>query len=107
MKLQPRSAAAWWALGEAQRHAGKLVEAEQNLKEALRLRDGTIGRLSLAISLMERGKWAEAEQVHLKGLELEPESPDRWEYYGSFLEDAGRMREAAEAFKKARRLMGN
>ena len=106
-KLNPQSAVAWWALGEAQRHAGRLVEAERNLKEALRLRDGTIGRLSLAISLMERGKWAEAEQVHLKGLELEPESADRWQYYASFLEDAGRIREAAEAQKKARRLAGN
>jgi predicted Zn-dependent protease len=106
-ELQPRSAVAWWALGEAQRHAGRLVEAERNLKEALRLKDGTIGRLSLAIALMERGKWAEAELVHLKGLELEPESADRWQYYASFLEDAGRMLEAAEAHKKVRRLAGN
>lgn len=106
-KLRPRSAAGWWALGEVQRHTDRLAEAERNLKRALTLKDGALRRLSLTIVLIERGKCAEAEQVHLEGLELDPDSADRWRYYAGFLEDAGRTREAAEAEKKARRLAGN
>jgi cytochrome c-type biogenesis protein CcmH/NrfG len=56
---------------------------------------------------MELRRFAEAEQAHLKGLELKPESPERWLNYGSFLEDVGRMREATEAYKKARQLTGH
>ena len=77
-RLQPGLAAAWWALGEVQRVAGRYADAERNLKRALELRDGALRRLSLAITLMKQGRFAEAEQVHLKGLELKPESGERW-----------------------------
>ncbi len=106
-RLQPGWAVAWWALGEVQRWAGHFADAERNLKRALELRDGALRRLSLAITLMKQGRFAEAEQIHLKGLELKPESAERWQNYGSFLEDVGRKREAAEAYKKARWLNGN
>jgi Flp pilus assembly protein TadD len=61
----------------------------------------------LALVLMERGKFAEAEQVHLKGLELKPESPERWEGYACFLEDAGRRADAEAAYKKSRLFTGS
>jgi tetratricopeptide (TPR) repeat protein len=106
-RLQPWWAAAWWALGEVQREAGHFAEAARNLKRALELKDGAQRRHSLAIALREQGRFVEAEQVHLKGLELNPESGERWLNYGSFLEDVGRIREAAEVYKKARQLIGH
>jgi Tfp pilus assembly protein PilF len=107
VKLGPTRAASWWALGAAQHEGGKLHEAEQSLKEALLLRDSSICRQILALVLMTRGKIAEAEQIHLKGLELKPESPERWEVYGCFLEDVGRRADADAAYKKARLLTGS
>ncbi|HKR59330.1 MAG TPA: tetratricopeptide repeat protein [Pyrinomonadaceae bacterium] len=99
--LNPKSAAAWWALGAAQMEAGVLEEAERNVKESLLMRDSTIFRQTLAFILMKRKKLAEAEQVHLSGLDLKPDSPERWESYAIFLEDMGRHTEAQIAFKNA------
>jgi len=107
VRLAPTKAASWWALGVAQHEGGKLHEAERNLKEALCLRDSSIFRQVLALVLMERGKFAEAEQVHLRGLELKPESPERWEVYAIFLEDVGRRAEADAAYKKVRLFTGS
>jgi len=56
---------------------------------------------------MQRGKLAEAEQVHLRGIELKPESADRWESYACFLDDVRRQSEAEVAHKKARLYRGN
>lgn len=105
-QLTPTRAVALWALGLAQREKGSLDEAERNLKLALRLKDSSNSRSASAIALMLRGKVAEAEQIHLAGLELKPESPARWKSYACFLDDAGRKQEADVAFKKARYFEG-
>lgn len=105
--LNPGRAASWWALGVVQREAGLLEEAEWNVKEALRLRDSSNFRQTLALILMRRGKSGEAEQVHLKGIKLKPESPERWTAYACFLDDCRRQNEAEVAYKKARLLLGN
>jgi Flp pilus assembly protein TadD len=105
-QLTPASAAAWWALGTAQREHGLLDEAERNLKHALTLKDSSNSRSALALVLMERGRPAEAEQIHLRGLELKPESPERWKSYACFLDDVGRLQEAEVAYKKARYFKG-
>jgi len=106
-RLDPIRGASWWALGIAQMEDGILDEAEINVKEALRLRDSTHFRSTLALILMQRGKVAEAEQVHLTGLELKPDSPERWRAYACFLDDLGRQPEAEAAYKKARLFTGN
>jgi len=105
--LDRKMAASWWALASAQREAGALDEAERNVKEALLIRDSSIFRQTLALILMQRGKVAEAEQIHLRGLELKPESPERWETYACFLDDLGRQSDAEAAYKKARSYRGN
>lgn len=106
-QLTPTSAPAWWALGTAQHEHGLLDEAERNLKHALTLKDSSDSRMVLAVVLMERGKLAEAEQIHLTGLELKPESPERWRSYACFLDDVGRLAEAEVAYKKARYFGGS
>ena len=105
--LEPGKASSWWALSVAQMEDGLLEEAERNVKEALRLRDTSNFRGTLALILMQRGKLGEAEQVHLKGIELKPESAERWESYACFLDDCGRQSEAEVAYKKARALRSN
>ena len=95
------------ALGAAQMEDGLLDEAESNVKEALRIQDSSNARRTLALILMQRGKLGEAEQTHLRGIDLKPESPDRWESYACFLEDVGRQGEAQAAYKKARLYRGN
>jgi Flp pilus assembly protein TadD len=105
-QLTPTRAATWWALGTAQREHGLLEEAERNLKHALMLKDSSNSRAALALVLMEGGRTAEAEQIHLTGLELKPESPARWKSYACFLDDMGRMQEAEVAYKKARYFEG-
>ena len=105
--LDPSMAASWWALGAAQMEDGILDEAERNVKWALRLRDSSHFRRTLALILMKRGKLGEAEQVHLQGLELKPESHERWESYACFLEDLRRQSEAEVAYQKARLFRGN
>jgi predicted Zn-dependent protease len=99
--LDRKMAASWWALAAAQMEAGVLDKAERNVKEALLIRDSSIFRQTLALVLMQRGKVGEAEQVHLRGLELKPESPERWETYACFLDDLGRQGDAQLAYKKA------
>jgi Flp pilus assembly protein TadD len=105
-QLTPTRAAAWWALGTAQRKHGLLDEAERNLKHALTLKDSSNSRSALALVLMQRGRTFEAEKVHLTGLELKPQSAERWRSYACFLDDLGRMGEAEVAYKKARHFEG-
>lgn len=64
-QLTPTRAAAWWALGTTQREHGLLDDAERNLRHSLTLKDSSNARSALALALMQRGKLADAEQVHL------------------------------------------
>jgi Flp pilus assembly protein TadD len=105
-QITPTRAAAWWALGTVHREHGLLDEAERNLRHALTLKDSSNARSALALVLMQRGRVAEAEQIHLTGLELEPESSERWKSYACFLDDLGRIQEADVAYKKARYFEG-
>src|SRR5262245_54871840 len=75
VSLQPTSGVSWWALGVAQMEDGMLEEAESNLKVSLSLSDSSLCRGTLGLILMMRGKLAEAEQVHLAGIELKPDAP--------------------------------
>jgi Tfp pilus assembly protein PilF len=77
------------------------------LREALRIHDSTPARLFLALVYMELGRSAEAEQIHLDGIRIDPESTERWNAYAAFLSDEGRETEAQEAYAKAHRSPGD
>ena len=96
-----------WALGLSYRRLGQYDQAEASLSESLRISDLFPARLELALLLMELGRSAEAEQVHLDGIRLKPKSRDRWEAYASFLSDVGRETEAQEALAKAHSIPGD
>lgn len=49
-------------------------------------------RLALAVLYMNKDDYASAEQVHLEGLKLRPNSAERIKIYADFLSDAGEMR---------------
>ena len=84
-----------------------LLKKEQNskanllLKQSLRLKEFYPARLSLALSYMKLGKLKEAEQVHLQGLALKPNSSERYSGYACFLPDVGRDEEAERMERKA------
>ena len=104
--LNRKVAAAWWTLGAAQMD-GLLDEAESNVKEALRITGLVKCSRNVSSNSHAGGKLGEVEQIHLRGIDLNPESPDRWESYACFLEDVGRQGEAQAAYKKARLCRGN
>jgi tetratricopeptide (TPR) repeat protein len=91
-----------WALGVSYRGLGNHDQAEASLRESLRISDYFPARVVLALLVTELGRSAEAEQVHLDGIQLKPKSSDRWEAYAAFLSDIGRETEAQEALVKAR-----
>ena len=81
--------------------SGDFDAAEAEFVEALKLRDGYLPRASLALLYLETGRKADAERVHLEGIELKPNSRERLESYGDFLWDVRREKEAREAYAKA------
>ncbi|HEY0759499.1 MAG TPA: tetratricopeptide repeat protein [Acidisarcina sp.] len=103
LALEPAQFAAHFSLGAALEALGRLEEAETSLRTALALRDSGMARQALAVVLMEKGEFAAAEQVHLDGIEVNPDSANRWEGYADFLYDTGRLKEAQAAREKASR----
>lgn len=103
VELDPIQFAGHFALGLALESLGRLEQAESSLRTALVLRDSGMARQALAVVLMEKGEFADAERVHLDGLEVNPDSANRWEGYADFLFDTGRIEEADAARQKAAR----
>ncbi|HEY0796114.1 MAG TPA: tetratricopeptide repeat protein [Acidisarcina sp.] len=101
VELEPVQFASHFALGLALESLGRLEEAESSLRTALVLRDSGMARQALAVVLMEKGEFGDAERVHLDGLEVSPDSANRWEGYADFLVDTGRIKEADAAREKA------
>jgi Tfp pilus assembly protein PilF len=104
VSLDPRNPGGHWALGAALAESGDRESAEIEYLEALRLRDGFLPRASLALLYLEMGRQADAEKVHLEGIQLKPESRERLESYGDFLWDVRREDEARQAYSKAEKL---
>lgn len=50
---------------------------------------------------MEEGKLKKAEQVHLDGIALKPDSSERYRGYAVFLSDIGRKVEAQKMYRKS------
>jgi tetratricopeptide (TPR) repeat protein len=91
-----------WALGLSYLGLGKHDQAEVSRRESLRIGDYSPARLDLALLLMELGRFAEAEQLHLDGIQLKPKSRARWEAYSAFLSDVGRETEAQGGSRKSK-----
>jgi tetratricopeptide (TPR) repeat protein len=104
VEIEPFQFAGYFALGVTLAELGELEEAEGNLRLSLRLKDSSVARQALAVVLMEKGAFAEAERVHLDGLQVKPNSADRWEGYADFLSDTGRETEADQARLSAQTL---
>jgi tetratricopeptide (TPR) repeat protein len=104
VEIEPFQFAGYFALGVTLEELGELDEADANLRLSLRLKDSSVARQALAVVLMEKGAFAEAERVHLDGLQVKPNSADRWEGYADFLSDTGRETEADDARLRAQAL---
>ncbi len=104
VEIEPYRFAGHFALGVTLEELGELQEAEACLRQSLRLKDSGVARQALAVVLMEKGAFAAAERVHLDGLEVKPDSAERWEGYADFLSDTGRDVEAENARQRAESL---
>jgi tetratricopeptide (TPR) repeat protein len=91
-------------LGVVLHRLGSANEAKDCLKRVLEHKDSTTARLTLALSFMEDGDIASAEQVHLEGLKLRPDSVERIEAYADFLSDVNRQDEAATQYSRSKQL---
>ena len=77
-RKNPGSVTTATGLGEALREAGRLPEAEQFTREAIRLSNGERGDIwaTLALILDEQGRTADSAAALAKALELEPRLAD-------------------------------
>jgi Flp pilus assembly protein TadD len=101
VSIEPNNPSGYYGLGAVLLTDGLDSDAELALSRALELRDSSLARLSLALALMKQGRFQEAENVHLVGLELQPDSVERLEAYADFLDDAGRQEEAHSVMSRA------
>ena len=103
-QLAPDSPACHGAFGTACLQAGNYRVAEKSLRKALALKDSYLARICLALTYMEVGKLEEAEQVHLQGIALRPDSAKRHKAYADFLYDVGRKKEERQVRRTAREI---
>lgn len=102
--LAPDKPACHWAYGLACLEARNYRVAEKSLSQALSLKDSHLARLSLALTYMKLGRVEEAEQVHLQGIALRPDTVKRYKAYADFLFDVGRKKEEQKVRRKAREI---
>lgn len=97
-----------WAIAQALHHQHRLNEAEQHLREAVRLDPAYPGAHSnLGNVLRDQGRLNEALACHQKALMLKPDLPGFHNNLGSVLRDLGRLPEAEAAYREALRLQPN
>ncbi|GIX67398.1 transmembrane and TPR repeat-containing protein 1 [Caerostris extrusa] len=61
----------------------------------------------LATIYAEDGRLEDAESLHLKALDRDPNNADSFNNYGTFLQKSGRMEEAVQQYRQAMRLQPN
>ena len=92
-------------LGEALREAGRLTEAEQATREAIRLSNGQRGDIlaTLALILDEQGRPAETAEAVAKAIEIDPKLADP----DARVEALAMERPMAEAWKRLLATVGH
>jgi Flp pilus assembly protein TadD len=103
-QLAPGEPSCRWGLGNVYLKRGRFKKAEIELTESLKMRESHLTRIALALACLSQGKLAEAEKIHLDGIELDPKRSEKYESYAAFLSDVGREAEAQAMSKKAKRL---
>jgi Tfp pilus assembly protein PilF len=104
VELGPEWHVAHLALGVVLLKTDQLSEARASLRRSLAIQDSFLARQALALVYMKLRNYAKAERIWLEGLALKPESAKMWHSYGGFLEDSHRMKEAKQAYSRARTL---
>ena len=104
IKLSPDNSLCYWALGIVLRETEQYEKAEKYLRKSLRLKDGYLNRIGLALAYLAQGKVKKAEKIHIDGIALNPDDHRRYESYAAFLYDVEREDEAKEISQKAKRI---
>jgi len=102
--LDPNNSTAYFGIGMSQLKQELFPDAIESLTRSLGLKDYQLARQSLALAYMKEGDLKKAEAVHREGLELKPQSYQRWKHYSDFLSDIGRDQDSQEALKRSREL---
>jgi tetratricopeptide (TPR) repeat protein len=96
---------AYYEIGEADLKLWRMADAEQALRKSIELSDGQFAQplLALGAILDYQKKFAEAEGVTRKGLDLDPASWSGYFYLGTALFGLNRCEEAEESVREALR----
>jgi tetratricopeptide (TPR) repeat protein len=105
LRLCPKVEQAWYNLGVLQRNRGQLPEAENSLREAVRLRPGyTEAWSNLGAVYLTSGRVTEAIDALLEAARLTPGDAAVRFNLGNIYGKTGRFTEAIEAYREAVRL---
>ena len=115
LALEPRNAAAWSGLADVydvQAQFGLIspvrgmAEARSAAQKALQL-DPSLAEAHISIAAIYEAydwNWKAAEREYRRAIELNPQLPSAHLWYGMFLRDQGRLREAMPYLERALRL---
>lgn len=102
LRLAPRDAAAWMALGGLLVRAGAFADAAQAFERVVALRpDAPAGHVNLGNALRRLGRLADAADSYRRGIALDPELPQAHFNLGNVLADAGETDAAVAAYEAA------
>jgi Tfp pilus assembly protein PilF len=101
-QLAPKNHTCKVGLGHVYLKKKQYKKAERILAEALRIKEGHIARIGLALAYLAQGKIEEAENTHLVNIKLKPKKSESYESYAAFLSDVGRDAEAEKMHRKAK-----
>jgi len=101
-ELNPGDDKAYLELGKSYRNQGKLSEAEESFKKAIKLNPRDDGAyIELGWVYQDQGKFSEAEESFKKAIKLNPRNDGPYIQLGEFYQERGKFSEAEESFKKA------
>src|SRR5438034_5023452 len=100
--IDPRSPVGQYSWGLALAQEGKLTEAIEHYRQALRIKPGyAIAHINWGVALAQQGKPAEAIEHYRQALQLKPDSAEAHANWGLALADQGKLAEASDHYRQA------
>ncbi len=102
VKVQPNSAIAWFALGEADDDLGQYAQAIDAERQALQI-DPQLAQAwnDLGIAYDDAGQYAQAIEAIRQALQINQQDAKAWYNLGSAYDDTGQHVQAIDAYRRA------